>query len=372
MTTGRRTAVAGWVLSTALLTSSCGFSLQNASFATGVDGLGGSGTRITAVFNDIGQLPIGGKVRMGQAEIGRVASIRTRDFQAIVDLTIDPNVHLPADTQARLELISPLGEEYVMLQPPERPQGNAMLTDGSVIPVRNTTRGPDMENTLAAVGALVNGSGIDQARTIVTELNTALNGREQKIRDLLSQLRQVLTSLDQHRADITRAIDSMHAVSGQLAQNRPTLEAAFTQIRPALDDLLSQRQQFATLLANTASLSTAAKGLVSQTDGSLTRQIHELGPVLKDLRTFDGNLGSTLAGLQRFSQLFQKATPGDYLLFNGTLDVPGSLAQLLNPARQLSPTRQLNPTPQLNPAQQGLLPPPNQGGAGGILEGGTR
>jgi phospholipid/cholesterol/gamma-HCH transport system substrate-binding protein len=334
------------VLAAIGLTSSCGLSLQNLPVGTG-----GSGYQVTAVFADVGRLPMGGAVRLGQAVVGRVSTIGTADFRAVVELDIDRHVRLPVGTTARLELASPLGEEFVILQPPSTSDGS-LLGDGSVIPIEQTSRGPDIENALAAVGTLLNGSGLDQARTIVTELNTALSGREQQVRDLLGQLEQILASLDRHRAEITGLIDSVHATSQHLADNQATLDAALTQVRPAIDALLAERERFTTLLGNTATLSHATAGLLEQTDESLTRQVEQFRPVLADLRSLDGSLGGTVQELRRFSGSFQQAVPGDYVLFNGTLDAPGTVVQLLAPGAP--------------------MPPPGQGGVGSILRGGAR
>lgn len=316
------------VLAAAVLTSSCGLKLQNAGLGTGH---GGPSKRITAVFSDAGRLPLGGVVRAGQAEVGRVAAIETRDFQAVVALDIARDFPVPARTRAQLQLSSPLGEAFVMLVPPAQAAGGPPLADGSVIPIQHTTRGPDVEDTLAAVGVVLNGSGLDQARTVVSELSTALRGREQKVPELLHELDSVLGSLDRRRGEITGVIDSMHAASEQLARNRPLMEAAFTEIRPGIDVLLDERERFTQLLANTASLSTAANDLAQRTTDSLATQVHRLRPVLADLRKFDDGLGRTLESMTRFSQLFRQATPGDYVLFNGTLDLPGTIGEILLP-----------------------------------------
>lgn len=339
------------VLAAVVLTSSCGLSLQNAGFGTGAPG---PSKRITAVFTDIGRLPLGGVVRAGQAEVGRVASIETRDFRAVVELDVDRGFTVPAGTRARLQLTSPLSEEYVMLELPDQRSAGPPLGDGDAIPLRHTTRGPDIEDTLAAVGALLNGSGIDQARTVVSELNTALQGRTDKVRGLLHELHSLLSSLDRRRGEIERVLASMHDVSQQMADNQPLLESAFNDIRPGIDALLRERDQFNELLDNTASLSSTANDLVQRTEASVTEQVRQLRPVLADLRGFDEDLGTTLGELQRFSRLFQQATPGDYVLFNGTLDVPGTLAELLNPQGR-NQTRQ-----------------PGRGPVRQLLEGGTR
>lgn len=334
------------VLAAVLCSGSCGLSLQNSGLGTRY-----GGKRITAVFADVGRLPLGGVVRSGQAEVGRVRSVTAEDFRAVVQLDLDPGFPVPGGTAARLELSSPLGEQFVLLEPPPRPAGPA-LADGAVIPIERTATGPDVESTLAALGALLNGSGLDQARTVVTELNTAIGGREQQIRELLHQLDSVLGSLDRHRAEINSVLGSMRAVSSELARNEPVLDSALTRVRPALDVLLAEREQFTRLLGNTASLSGRADDLARRTDGELTEQVHQLRPVLEDLREFDGGLGGTLGSLRRFSGLFQQAAPGDYVLFNGTVDVPGSIGEVLAP--------------------HAIAPDPPQGPVDRLREGGAR
>ncbi|PXY30034.1 mammalian cell entry protein [Prauserella coralliicola] len=315
------------LLATAALASGCGLSLQNAA---GISGAEGPVYRVTAEFTDAAGLPVGGTVQIGQATVGRVAEIRTEDYRAIVELDIQSDVELPANTRARLELTSALGEEFVVLEPPPRRDGPT-LAQRPAIPLERTSRGPDVESTLAVVGTLLNGSGIDQVRTIVSEANTALGGRAGKVRGLLAELDTVLGSLDARSGELVSAIDSMHALSGQLAANRPTLERALTEIEPALRALLAERERFTALLGNVNSLGTAAQGLLDETGSAFTGQLARLRPVLDNLASLQGRLGPTLTSLQNFTVLLQDATPGDYLMLDGTLEVPLTIAEILNP-----------------------------------------
>lgn len=329
--------------------SGCGLSLQDAAH------LGGGDTyRVTAVFTDAPRLPLGGEVRVGQATVGRVADISAEDFRARVELELDSDARLPAGTRARLELTSALGEEYVLLEPPARGSGTGTLEQEGHIPLERTSRGPDVESTLAAVGTLLNGSGIDQARTIVTEANAMLSGRADTISELLSRLDSVLTTLDDHSAQLVEVIDSMHAVSGELAEGTPVLEAALTDIQPALEVLLAERERFSTLLRAVSSLSTNARGLIEQTGTALTDQLHQLRPLLRELSALDDGLGRTLTDAREFIRLLRQATPGDYLMLDGTINVPLTVAEILDP--------------DLGPIQSRPL----QGDAGLLLEGGTR
>lgn len=343
-----RHTVVAVALSAALLPATgCGISLQRTAT------LGGPADTypVTAVFSDAANLSEGGIVRIGQADVGRVTAIRAEAFRAHVDLAIDTSVRLPANTGARLELTSALGDQFVVLEPPrsggdrgpsgapdpsttdtpaDTRAGGRTLADAGRIPIERTSRGPDVEDTLAALGTLLNGSGLDQARTVVREVNSALGGREAKVRRIVERLDDVLGRLARRGDRITAVIDSMDTVAAALKKGTPTLEKGLTDIRPGLQTLLDERARFTELLRNVGSLGTTTRALVDKTGGALTRQLDRLRPVLRDLSTLDENLGPTLQSLTRFSRALRSATPGDYLNLDGTVNVPTGVAELLD------------------------------------------
>src|SRR5699024_1612896 len=111
----------------------------------------------------------------------------------------------------------------------------------------------------------------------------------------------VLTSLDQRSGEIVEIIDSMHGLSRQLVESTPLIESALTDIEPALQVLLDERDQFSALLDNVDSLGTAAQGLLDKTGSALIQQLDQLRPVLHNLKSLDGKLGPTLTALNDFA-----------------------------------------------------------------------
>jgi phospholipid/cholesterol/gamma-HCH transport system substrate-binding protein len=338
-----------------LLLSGCGLSFQNLPIGRGGEG---PSYELTAVFSDAAQLPLGGQVRIGQAVVGRITELQARSFQAVVKMRINSGTRLPIGTTARLELTSVLGEEYVLLVPPDRAD-HGYLANAAVIGIGETGRAPDVENTLAAVGALMSGSGLDQIQTIVTETNRALAGHEQQVRNLLGQLDGLLRSLDTHRQDINRTINALNSFAALGAQNRAALQAALIHITPALDVLLSQRTDFLALLASVTQLSRTTTGLLSKTQQGLVTRAQQLEPILTALTSFDSELGSTLMSLQTFEKLVGQAIPGDYLTMDADLSVSGTLEALLTGGSRIAPS-----TPATSPS--------TVGGVGNLLTGGVR
>lgn len=304
-----------------LLLGGCGFSLQNAPNGRNVDG---PSYTITAEFTDVSGLPIGGKVRIGPATVGRVYEVSTKDFVAHVTIKMREDVKLPVTTKAGLELSTALGDQFVALKLPKT-EGGPYIGDGGRIPLKQTIRGPDIEDTMALLGTVLNNSGIEQARTIVTELNTMLGGRESKARALLGRADQVLDSLERRSDDFTTTLQAVNKLGKTVTANRELLEEGLRKIKPAIDVLNSQRSKFVKLMDNVDALADDVNSALRQTKATMRKQLTQLGPIVEELAAVDGELKSVLKNMPRFSQVFRRASPGDYLNLVGIANVPDSL-----------------------------------------------
>lgn len=78
-----------------------------------------SGYEVKARFNSVEGLQEGGDVRIGGVKVGSVTgqSLDTKNFQAIVTLTLKPQVKLPTDSIASVTGDSLLGGKYIKIEP---------------------------------------------------------------------------------------------------------------------------------------------------------------------------------------------------------------------------------------------------------------
>ena len=84
--------------------------------------LGGAkaGYRVTAEFDDIGDLKVGSPVTMSGVRLGVVSSIRfdPKDYKAVATLRIDPQYNqIPEDSFASIQTQGLLGGKYIALSP---------------------------------------------------------------------------------------------------------------------------------------------------------------------------------------------------------------------------------------------------------------
>lgn len=311
----------------ALSLSGCGFSLQNAPVGKSVDG---DSYKLTAEFVDVAGLPLGGKVRLGPATVGRVESFEAKDFVAVVTLDMRSDVKLPKGTKAGLELSTALGDQFIALKVPKGSTG-PYLREGDRIPLTDTIRGPDIEDNMALLGNVLNNSGLEQARVIVTEMNTMLDGRQDKARALLGRADEVLASLDKRTDEFNSTLRAVDKLGRTINANQAVLEQAMKEIAPALDVLRGQQGNFNTLLDGVGRLSADVGTAMRKTKTQLVSTLTKIGPVLDDLAGVDRDLGVLTAKLPRFSALMQRAIPGDYMNLHGVINVQDSIPGVLAP-----------------------------------------
>lgn len=308
-------ATAGAIAATIAI-AGCGPGLQSFSVGRGVTG---PSYRLTAVFDDVSGLPVGGRVELHDVTIGRVTSMSTKGFHAYVHMVIRKSAQLPLGTRATLALTTPLGEEYVDLIPPAA-EGKGFLAGGDVIAATN--RSPDVEDLLSAFSAVLNGGGVDQIATIVNELDTALHGRAKTGRALIARLNDVLSQVNAHTAAIDRTLAAISDLSTQLAAQHRLLVRGLTALQPGIADLHADTAAFTKLLTRLSALGLTATQVLDSVQGTLLTDLDDLAPTLDTLVSLRGRLGSTLVGLRKFARLLDRAIPGDYLNLVGQIVVP--------------------------------------------------
>src|SRR4051812_26606183 len=175
----RQMRQAAALLVSALLLGGCGFRGAYSFDLPGGADLGDRPYTVEVEFLDVLDLVPQSGVRVADVPVGRVEEIELGDdWTAVVTVSVNRDVELPANAVAAIQQSSLLGEKYVELAAPgnEQPQGE--LEDGDRIPLERTNRNVEVEELLGALSLVLNGGGLAQLQTINRELGAALEGRE--------------------------------------------------------------------------------------------------------------------------------------------------------------------------------------------------
>ena len=269
------------VLVVAMLLSACDFSISKAPLPGGAD-VGDDPMTVHVKFPDVLDLVPQSTVRVNDVTVGKVTDIELDGYVADVTLQLRNDVDLPDNAEAEIRQTSLLGEKFVSLNAPESPSPNK-LSDGDDIALSSTNRNPEVEEVLGALSLLLNGGGVAQLKTISSELNKALEGREDSARGVLTQLRVFMKQLDDNKGDIVTAIESLNRLAESANKQKPAIESALDDLPQALDSLNSQRADLIKMLKALGKLGNVGTRVIKASKTATIDALTELQPVLTNL-----------------------------------------------------------------------------------------
>ena len=281
---------------------------------------------VSVVLPTADGITIGADVRNGQKVVGRVSGMTLDTSGASVQLSLADATGLDSTTVASVELPSALGNPFVRLTSTEQLPQRA-LRDGDVIPPSRTELGPQIESALATFGALLSRSGVDQLATIVTELDHAFGGRADKVRGLIDSMSLLTAAASQHQGEFDEAMRLAADIAGQFGREQHSVAGYLDAVPEVVAMLDAQRAKLHTLFSSTTALAATANNVLASAD--LDAMVNDADTVIAMMGTFNERLAAMLTSMNTFLDKFGKSVHGDYLMFDGALDIPGTIDKLL-------------------------------------------
>lgn len=298
----RGLAAASGACVVALTLSACGSNgIYGVPLPGGAD-VGSDPLKVTLQFDDVLDLVPQSTVKVDGVEVGRVTSVSVPGDSWIADVEVELNssTDLPASALASVQQTNLLGEKFIQLSVPEGETDGARLQSGDTIPIERTRHATDIEQVLGALSMLLNGGGIAQLAPIVKELNTAIGGREDRVRSLLEEANTLIGGLEDQKADITRAIDGLDVLAGTLNQQTEKIDRILVDLPVATEVLEQQRPQLTQLLAQLDRLGEVGTDVINRSKDDLIADLRALRPTLQELATYGDELITDLAFVPTF------------------------------------------------------------------------
>ncbi|MFF4501019.1 MCE family protein [Streptomyces sp. NPDC001401] len=323
MSRRRKGGALAWAAAGSLLLSGCEFNGWYDVPLPGGAADDGHAYHVTVDFRDVLDLVPQSAVKVNDVTVGAVEKVELAGWHARVRLRVADSVKLPANAVAELRQTSLLGEKYVALAAPTGTAPVGRLRDGDRIPLSRSGRNPEVEEVLSALSALLNGGGVAQLKTITVELNKALDGRENRVRSLLTELNTFVGGLDEQKADIIRAIKAVDRLAGRLGKEKKTIAAAVDTMPPALKVLADQRRNLTKMLTALSKLGKAGTKVVDASHDDTVANLKKLRPILQQLNKSGSDLPNSLELLTTypFPRNAVDAVKGDYVNLHLTADL---------------------------------------------------
>ena len=278
----------------------CGWKGLNTLRLPGTEGNSKGAYTIQAQLPDVVVIQPNTRVRVADVNVGNVTKIEIQDWHALVTMRINGDVHLPANSTAKLGQTSLLGSMHIELTPPKDEPPVGELKNGSVIPLSHASMYPTTEQTLASVSILLNGGGIGQLQEINQALAKAFAGRENDMRSLLDQLDVFVRGTNAQTDDIIAASENLNSLAGQVAAKDPVVDKALTTVPKALAVLAEERTKIADAIDQLGKFSAIAADTIHQSKESLVNNLRNIAPVLRSLADAGPALTKGLDGLATY------------------------------------------------------------------------
>lgn len=290
----------------------------------GTKGGGPGSYTVRAQMPDVQNLQQNSRVRVNDVTVGNVTKIERQGWHALVTMTLDGGVDLPANATATLGQTSLLGSLHIELASPQDVVPEGKLKGGSVIPLSSAGAYPSTEQTLGALSLMLNGGGVGQVQDVTKALSTAFAGREQDVRSLIGQVDKFVAYLNDQKNDIIAATESLNNLAGQFADQKPVIDKALRTIPDALAVLKDERDGLADAVDRMGKFDALAVDVVNQTKENLVKELNDLGPVLQSLADAGPALTRSLDFYATFPfpmSTIGKWFRGDYANFDTVIDL---------------------------------------------------
>ncbi|MDP3892726.1 MCE family protein [Nocardioides sp.] len=150
--------------------------------------------QVTVELTATGGLFEGSAVTYRGVKVGKVTDIAMAGEGVEATISLTGGRDIPLDSVARVRSLSPVGEQYLDLQP--NTDDGPYLADGATIPAESTDLPKSLSSTVIAVNDVLRQIDDKALRTVLKELSTGLAGTGEDLRRLVDQTDLLLTDLD--------------------------------------------------------------------------------------------------------------------------------------------------------------------------------
>jgi virulence factor Mce-like protein len=330
--------------------SGCSFRGVNSLPLPGTVGRGPGAALYHLKFADVGTLEPNSPVMIDDVVVGTVTNMTVDGWEADVEVSVKPDVTVPANAVATVGQTSLLGSMHVALDPPAGQAPTGRLAPGTTLALRGSSTYPSTEQTLSSLSVVVNGGGLGQIGDIIHNLNLAFTGRQDQIRDLISRLDKIIGIFADQRDEIIESIGHLDKLAAVVSDQRDTVTQALNRVPRALDVLIKEQPRFTTALDKLRKFSDTTAGVVNTAHGDLVTNLRNLEPTLRALADVGPDLGPVLAFLPSYpypQDFIDRGIKGDYVNYYAIVDftIPRLKRSLLLGTRWGRPGTPLVPLP---------------------------
>ncbi|MFP5069793.1 MCE family protein [Pseudonocardia nantongensis] len=265
---------------------------------------------VTVQLAESGGIFSGADVTYRGVSVGRVGPLTLTDAGVDVQLDIDNGApEIPADTRAVVGNLSPIGEQYVDLQPVG--PGGETLAAGSVIPQERTQTPVQVQTLLVDLDRFVSTVPLDSLRTVVDELGQGFAGTAQPLQQLLDTTGQFTQAATDALPQTTALIEDARPVLATQNDVAPQFQEFSRGLREVTEQLAQSDPDIRRIIDDGPRAGDEVSGLLRESGPGLGESVANLRTVSDVLEPRQAGFRQLLVTYPGLVALAPKVVPGD-------------------------------------------------------------
>ena len=263
---------------------------------------------IEAEFTDASGLLAVDVVKAAGVTVGRVQEIKVVDGLAIVKMSIDEEIQLPAGVGAQIRFRNLIGQRMITLVERRDSPLTGSLGDGDRIPMARTAPAFDLTVLFNGLRPLIRSTNPRDINIVSKALVEGLEGRSDEVERILGNIAGISDTLASRDQELSALLDNLNIITSDIAGRDVQLRRTLANLQNFLGDIQSSKSELSDALITLDRASRLLERVVNTNSTRITTELADISTVLdavndkrRDLRGVIRALPEMLAAVERVS-----------------------------------------------------------------------
>jgi phospholipid/cholesterol/gamma-HCH transport system substrate-binding protein len=248
-----------------------------------------------AVLDNVSGLVAQDSVLLSGVRVGEVDSINIERGKALVTFTVDEDVTVRDTWEVGARWRNVTGQRYFYLYPIG---DGEPLEPGARIPLEQSRPVADIGLFLERLTPLLRAINPEQQNRLVEALNIALDGKEARTQQLISELGSLSNTLADQDDKIDRVLTQGDALLSSYAQRKEDISGFLTDFASVSTTLAARDEQFLSALNDVSDVQEELASLIERNDSEIAGMVSELEIITGSVSDNKDDFGKALRTLR--------------------------------------------------------------------------
>ncbi|MEU2252682.1 MCE family protein [Nocardia xishanensis] len=237
---------------------------------------------VTVELQTSGGLLANNDVTFRGTRIGRVREVRVADIGIAAVAEIQSSVRIPVGGTVAVGRLSAAGEQYLDFRPDS--DTGPYLGDGDVVAMSQTKAPVSVQSVLANVSGMIGGMNPQRLTVIVDELDKALAGGPDRLRNMISGISRAMAGLTDLLPQTRQLIENLEIISETTSHAQPDLTTLTTGAGALFEQLTAADQEVRRFLDLAPGQLATLGGFVTETEDPVTNLVTNFVAITKSAK----------------------------------------------------------------------------------------